>query len=83
MGILAWIVFGLIAGALARFIMPGPTPGGCIMTVLLGIGGAVLGGFIGQLVGFGDFTGFDIRSFFLAIMGGILLLVLYRFLQRT
>jgi uncharacterized membrane protein YeaQ/YmgE (transglycosylase-associated protein family) len=78
MGILAWIIFGLIAGALAKFIMPGNDPGGCIVTTLLGIAGAVVGGFIGSLLGFGTVTEFDFRSFLLAIGGALLLLWLYR-----
>lgn len=83
MGILWWVLVGLVAGGLARFIMPGRTPIGCILTILIGIGGALLGGFIGQLVGFGDFTGFNLRSMFLAIIGSLLLLAFYRVLQRT
>lgn len=83
MGIVWWALVGLVAGGLARFIMPGRTPMGCILTILIGIGGALLGGFIGQQIGFGDFTGFDIRSMFLAVLGSILLLVVYRLLQRT
>ncbi|HEX7069958.1 MAG TPA: GlsB/YeaQ/YmgE family stress response membrane protein [Rhodothermales bacterium] len=78
MGILAWIIFGLIAGALAKFIMPGNDPGGCIVTTLLGIAGAVVGGFIGSLLGFGTVNEFDFRSFLLAIGGALLLLWLYR-----
>jgi uncharacterized membrane protein YeaQ/YmgE (transglycosylase-associated protein family) len=82
MGILAWILFGLIAGALAKWLMPGRDPGGIIITILLGIGGAVLGGYIGTLLGWGDITGFDLRSFGLAVGGGMLLLLVYRLLFR-
>ena len=82
MGILSWIVFGLIAGAVAKFLMPGPDPGGFIMTTLLGIGGAVVGGFIGTLVGFGSIAGFDVRSFLIAIGGAVVLLVGYRVITR-
>ena len=74
MGILAWIVFGLIAGALAKFIMPGRDPGGIIVTILIGIAGAVLGGFIGSFLGFGGVSGFDPRSLGIAILGALLLL---------
>lgn len=77
MGILSWIVFGLIAGALAKLIMPGNQPGGCIVTILLGIGGGLVGGLIGMALGWGDVTGFDIRSLFLGIVGSLLLLVIY------
>lgn len=78
MGILSWIIFGLIAGAIAKVLMPGRDPGGCIITMLLGIAGAVVGGYVGTLLGWGRVTGFDLRSFFLAVGGAILLLLLYR-----
>jgi uncharacterized membrane protein YeaQ/YmgE (transglycosylase-associated protein family) len=78
MGILAWILFGLLAGAVAKFLMPGNDPGGWIVTILLGIGGAVLGGFIGTQLGWGDINGFDIKSFLLAVGGAMLLLLAYR-----
>ena len=82
MGIIAWIVLGLIAGVLAKFIMPGRDPGGCIITIMLGIGGAVVGGFIGTQLGFGRITGFDLRSMAIAIGGAVLLLVVYRMMKR-
>ena len=82
MGIFAWIVLGLIAGVLAKFIMPGRDPGGLIITVLLGIGGAVVGGFIGTQLGFGDISGLDLRSLAIAVGGGVLLLFVYRVLRR-
>jgi uncharacterized membrane protein YeaQ/YmgE (transglycosylase-associated protein family) len=78
MGIIAWIVFGLLAGWLAKTLMPGKDPGGCIVTVLIGVAGAVLGGFLGTMLGFGGIEGFDLRSFLLAVGGSILLLLLYR-----
>lgn len=77
MGILAWIVFGLIAGAAAKFIMPGKDPGGIIITILIGIAGALVGGFIGSLLGLGDISGFNIGSLLLAIGGALLLLFIY------
>jgi uncharacterized membrane protein YeaQ/YmgE (transglycosylase-associated protein family) len=81
MGILSWILFGLLAGAMAKFIMPGKDPGGCIGTVIIGILGAVIGGFIGsELFDFGSVTGFNVRSFAIAILGAIILLSLYRLL---
>ncbi|HUK41681.1 MAG TPA: GlsB/YeaQ/YmgE family stress response membrane protein [Candidatus Acidoferrales bacterium] len=83
MGILAWIVFGLIAGALAKFIMPGDDPGGFIVTTIIGILGAVIGGFIAVQLGWGDVTGFDLRSFFIAIIGALILLFGYRLLKRA
>lgn len=79
MGILAWIAFGLIAGAVAKFIMPGKDPGGCLGTAVIGILGAVIGGFVGtELLGIGSVTGFNLRSFGIAILGAIILLTLYR-----
>lgn len=82
MGILAWILFGLIAGALAKWIMPGPDPGGILVTMLLGIAGAVVGGFIGTLLGFGGVSGFNFGSFVTAILGALLLLWIYRRMKR-
>ena len=83
MGILAWIVFGLIAGALATFIMPGRQGGGFILTTILGVVGAVVGGFIGtQFLGFGDISGFDLRSMAIAVGGALLVLVVYGLIVR-
>lgn len=82
MGILAWIIMGLLVGVVAKFIMPGKDPGGFIITILLGIAGAFLGGFIGSMLGLGEVTGFNIGSFLLATAGAILLLIIYRFLKR-
>ena len=82
MGIIAWIIFGLIAGVIAKFIMPGDDPGGFIITILLGIAGALLGGFIGSLLGLGGVDGFNFGSFLIAILGAILLLWIYRAMRR-
>jgi uncharacterized membrane protein YeaQ/YmgE (transglycosylase-associated protein family) len=80
-GILSWILFGLVAGAIAKFIMPGKDPGGCIGTVLIGIVGSLIGGFLGsELFRFGAVTGFNLRSFGIAILGAVILLSLYRLL---
>lgn len=81
MGIISWIVFGLIAGVLAKMIMPGDDPGGFILTIILGVVGAFVGGFIGTRIGFGTVTGFDIRSFFVAIVGALVVLIGYRFVS--
>jgi uncharacterized membrane protein YeaQ/YmgE (transglycosylase-associated protein family) len=70
-------VFGLIAGAIARFLMPGKVPVGIIVTIALGIVGAIIGGFIGAQLGFGDISGFDLRSMLLAVGGGLLVLLIY------
>ena len=80
MGILLWIVFGLIAGIIAKWVMPGRDPGGIIVTILLGIAGAVVGGYLATSFGYGSMTGFDLRSLLVAIGGAMLLLVGYRFL---
>jgi uncharacterized membrane protein YeaQ/YmgE (transglycosylase-associated protein family) len=83
MGILAWIVLGLVAGALAKFIMPGEQGGGIILTTVLGIVGALVGGFLGTYVfGFGDISGFDVRSIAIAVGGALLALVVYGFVAR-
>ena len=81
MGILSWIIFGLIAGALGKWIMPGDDPGGIIVTILIGILGAVVGGFIGSLLGFGGISGFDFGSLVVAIVGALLCLFIYRKLK--
>lgn len=82
MGIISWIIFGLIAGVVAKFIMPGDDPGGFIITILLGIAGALVGGFIASALGIGTVTGFNVGSFLIAILGAILLLFLYRVSKR-
>jgi len=82
MGLLLWIVFGLIAGAAAKFIMPGRDPGGIIVTILLGIGGAFLGGMLATALGFGTVTSFDLRGLVIAIGGALVLLIGYRFLSN-
>jgi uncharacterized membrane protein YeaQ/YmgE (transglycosylase-associated protein family) len=84
MGILTWIVLGLVAGILAKFLMPGQGPGGLVITILLGIAGAFVGGYIGShFLGWGDVTGFDLRSVALAVGGAVLLLVVYGMLRRA
>ncbi|MBR9857976.1 MAG: GlsB/YeaQ/YmgE family stress response membrane protein [Gammaproteobacteria bacterium] len=82
MGILSWIVFGLLAGMLAKWLMPGRDGGGIIMTMLLGIAGAFVGGWIGTQLGFGSVTGFNLGSFFTAIIGALALLFIYRLLKK-
>ena len=78
MGILTWIVVGLIAGALAKLIMPGDDPGGIIVTILIGIAGAFVGGFVFGLFGAGGVTGFNLGSIIVAVVGAIILLAVYR-----
>lgn len=82
MGILSWIVMGLIVGIIAKFLLPGKDPKGCIITILLGIGGAFLGGVIGSRLGWGTFTGFDLKSMLLAVGGAMVLLVIFRILKK-
>lgn len=82
MGILSWIIFGLIAGAIAKLLMPGKDPGGFIITILIGIAGALVGGFIATGLGFGEVDGFNIGSLFIAVLGSIILLIAYRFMRR-
>ena len=83
MGIISWIVMGLIVGLLARFIMPGKDPGGFIITILLGVGGGLLGGYIGTLLGLGSVTGFDLKSVLIATGGAVILLILYRAVKKN
>jgi uncharacterized membrane protein YeaQ/YmgE (transglycosylase-associated protein family) len=78
MGILTWIVLGLIVGALAKWIMPGDDPGGIFITILIGIAGALLGGFLSTALGFGAVTGFNFGSVVIAVLGSLLLLFGYR-----
>ncbi|MEX1114496.1 MAG: GlsB/YeaQ/YmgE family stress response membrane protein [Akkermansiaceae bacterium] len=82
MGILSWILLGLVAGALAKFIMPGKDPGGCLVTIIIGIVGAVVAGFIGTMVGFGKVESFDLGGILLATMGAILTLIIYRVVKK-
>ena len=78
MGILTWILLGLVAGILAKWIMPGRDPGGIIVTILIGIAGAVVGGAIASLAGLGTVTGFNLWSIIIALLGAILPLAIYR-----
>ncbi|MEJ5222596.1 MAG: GlsB/YeaQ/YmgE family stress response membrane protein [Tepidiforma sp.] len=83
MGIIAWLIFGLIAGALAKLIVPGDDPGGggfrgLIVTIAIGIVGAMIGGFIGTAIGWGTVGSFDFRSMALAVVGGVIFLLVLR-----
>lgn len=78
MGILSWILLGLIAGALAKLVMPGRNGGGIIITILLGIVGAFVGGFVVSLLGFGTVTDFSLGSIVAATIGAIILLAIFR-----
>jgi uncharacterized membrane protein YeaQ/YmgE (transglycosylase-associated protein family) len=74
--IISWIVFGLIVGALAKLLMPGDDPGGIIVTILLGVAGAVVGGLVGRAMGF--YGPDQAAGYIMSIVGAIILLALYR-----
>ncbi|HET9266046.1 MAG TPA: GlsB/YeaQ/YmgE family stress response membrane protein [Vicinamibacterales bacterium] len=80
MGILTWILFGLVVGIIAKLLMPGRDPGGFIITILLGIAGALLGGFIGRAMGFYDTN--ESAGWIISILGAIILLAIYRMMVR-
>ena len=81
MGIIGWILLGLIAGAIAKLILPGDDPGGFIITTLIGIAGAIIGGLIASALDIGDLDEFfDIGTWLIAIGGSLLLLIAYRLL---
>lgn len=82
MGILSWIVLGLIAGAIAKWLKPGKDPGGCIVTMLIGIAGAFIGGWIGTLLGLGTMDKFSIVNLLLAIGGSLIVLFLWGMLTK-
>jgi len=80
-GILAWIIIGGIAGAIAKLLMPGRDPGGCIITILLGIAGALIAGWVGHAIGwYGQDEG---AGFVAAIVGAFLILLIYRLIVRN
>jgi uncharacterized membrane protein YeaQ/YmgE (transglycosylase-associated protein family) len=79
--IIGWIIIGLIAGALAKLIMPGDDPGGIIITVLIGIAGAFVGGFLASLIGIGG--GGTIMTIIIATIGAIILLAIYRLIAGS
>jgi len=81
MGILSWIVLGLVVGVLAKWIMPGPDSGGIVMTIVLGVAGAFVGGWIGTQLGLGSVSGFNLGSLGLAVAGALLLLFVNRKLR--
>ena len=83
MGILSWVILGLIVGIIAKFVMPGKDPGGIFITIILGIAGAFVGGFVGSSLGLGSVTGFDIRSLLIAVGGSIVLLIIYRVIKKN
>jgi uncharacterized membrane protein YeaQ/YmgE (transglycosylase-associated protein family) len=80
MGILSWILFGLVVGVIAKLLMPGRDPGGFIVTILLGIAGALVGGFVGRAMGF--YGENESAGWIMSILGAIVLLALYRMMVR-
>ncbi len=81
MGLIAWIVLGGIAGLIAKALMPGKDPGGCIITVIIGVVGALLGGFLATALGFGGLSGLDWRSLVIAVVGSFVLLAILRMVR--
>lgn len=79
-GIIGWIVIGLLAGGIAKLLMPGKDPGGCIVTILLGISGALVAGFLGNALGW--YSQGQAGGFIAAVLGAILILFIYRMLVR-
>ncbi|HJZ71770.1 MAG TPA: GlsB/YeaQ/YmgE family stress response membrane protein [Vicinamibacterales bacterium] len=75
-GVLGWMIFGLIVGAIAKLLMPGKDPGGIIVTMVLGIAGALIGGFVGRALGW--YGPNDGAGFFMSLLGAVLLLWIYR-----
>jgi uncharacterized membrane protein YeaQ/YmgE (transglycosylase-associated protein family) len=82
MGILSWIIMGLIVGVLAKWIMPGKDPGGLIVTILIGIAGSFVGGFIASFLGIGTVDGINIVNILIAVGGALLLLFGYRQVKK-
>ena len=83
MNLFTWVLFGLLAGGIAKLIFPGKDPGGCLATIGIGILGALLGGFLGTTVfGWREVTGFNLPSLGIAILGALLLLAVFRLLSR-
>ena len=78
MGILSWILMGLIVGVIAKLVMPGPDPGGIFLTILLGIGG----GYVGSFLGLGSVTGLNPGSLLLSVGGAVLILILHRTIRK-
>ena len=82
MDILTWIILGSVAGLIAKFVMPGNDPGGLIVTIIVGIAGAVIGGFVASALGFGAVSGVNLRSVVIAAIGAFALLFALRMLKR-
>jgi uncharacterized membrane protein YeaQ/YmgE (transglycosylase-associated protein family) len=81
MGVIGWIVFGLIVGAIAKLLMPGRDPGGIIVTMLLGVAGALLGGLLGRTLGW--YASTDTAGLLMSVLGAVILLALYRTMRKS
>lgn len=82
MGILSWILLGLVAGALGKYFTPGDDPNGWIVTIVLGVLGAMVGGWIGTQLGVGSVTGFNLGSLVIAVGGTVVVLLGYRLVAK-
>ncbi len=82
MGLFSWIILGLLAGFLARRLLPGIASGGLLTTLVLGVVGALVGGYLGTLIGFGEVAGLDPVSLLLAVFGAVLVLAGYKLIRR-
>jgi uncharacterized membrane protein YeaQ/YmgE (transglycosylase-associated protein family) len=82
MGILTLLVIGLLAGLVAKLVLPGRDPGGLLVTMVIGVVGAFVGGLLSSALGFGGLSGFDLRTFVIAVIGSILLLLIWRAVER-
>jgi uncharacterized membrane protein YeaQ/YmgE (transglycosylase-associated protein family) len=81
-GLISWVLVGIIAGVLAKWIMPGEGPGGFVVTIILGMAGASLGGFVFRVLGGAGATGFNVWSILVATIGAVILLFLYGLFSR-
>lgn len=82
MGFISWIILGFLAGALAKFFMSGDQNMGCLTTILLGVAGALVGGFISTFFGFGDVNGFNFKSLLISALGAMLIIYIYGKIRR-
>lgn len=82
MGLITWIVLGLIVGVLAKWLMPGRVPDNWLITILLGIGGAMVGGYLGALLGIATVTGINVVSILLSVIGAAILLYVYKLVVK-
>lgn len=82
MGLITWIVLGLIVGVLAKWLMPGRVPDNWLITILLGIGGAMVGGYLGALLGVATVTGINVVSILLSVIGAAILLYVYKLVVK-